>query len=124
MISIKDLPDQLRLEIKKEDLERFLHELIDSKKGSPSQAQSDYSAKPKEILSVDEVAELTGLARQTIYSKVSKREIPHYKAKRKVYFKRTEILEWMLKDKRDAQSEVEIQAAQFIEQQKAKRAKK
>lgn len=122
MLSFKELPDQLRLEIRKSDLEGFLRELLEGKAMSPSQPNNpDFQPAPKEILTVDEVAELTGLAKQTIYTNVCKRLIPHYKARRKVYFKRTEILEWMLQNRRETQSEVNSKAADFIEAQKVKR---
>lgn len=125
MLSFKDLPDQLRLEIRKSDLEGFLRELLEGTVSPSAQSQHnhDFQSSPKEILTVDEVAELTGLAKQTIYTGVCKRRIPHYKARRKVYFKRTEILEWMLQDRRETQSEVKSNAIDFIEAQKLKRRK-
>lgn len=124
MLSFKELPDQLRLEIKKSDLEGFLKELLEGKTISTSQSSNpDFQPIPKEILSVEEVAELTGLARQTIYTSVCKRLIPHFKARRKVYFKRSEILDWMLQDRRETKSKVAAKAADFIEAQKIKRRK-
>jgi excisionase family DNA binding protein len=124
MFSFKELPDQLRLEIRKSDLEGFLRELLEGKAISASQPNNpDFQSTPKEILTVDEVAELTGLAKQTIYTNVCKRLIPHYKARRKVYFKRTEIIEWMLNDRRESKPEVSALAADFIEAQKLKRRK-
>ena len=121
MVSLKDLPDQLRLEIRKSDLENFLREMMEIKE--VTDPVSDYQPAPKEILTVNDAANLTGLAKQTIYTKVSRREIPHYKAKRKVYFKRTELIEWMLGEKRDTQTALQLKAADFIENQKVKRKK-
>lgn len=124
MVSFKELPDQLRLEIRKSDLESFLRELLEGKAISTSQPSNpDFQPAQKEILTVDEVAELTGLAKQTIYTNVCKRLIPHYKARRKVYFKRTEIVEWMLNDRRESKPEASALAADFIEAQKLKRRK-
>lgn len=122
MFSFKELPDQLRLEIRKSDLESFFKEFLESRSISSIPTNSlEFKPSPKEILSVEEVAELTGLAKQTIYTNVCKRLIPHYKARRKIYFKRTEILEWMLQNRRETQSEVNSKAADFIEAQKQKR---
>jgi len=50
----------------------------------------------KNILTVKEVCELTGLARQTIYGLIYKREIPHFKfGPRLLRFRKDEILSWM-----------------------------
>jgi excisionase family DNA binding protein len=119
MLSIKELPDQLRLEIRKSDLEDFLKEISEGKHPTKTLPEpSEFQLTPKEILTVEEVAELTGLAKQTIYTNVCKRLIPHYKARRKVYFKRTEIIEWMLQDRRKTHKEIRKEAADFIENRK------
>ena len=48
-----------------------------------------------EYLSVDELSELTGLKKATIYAKRSRRELPAYKFGRELRFKREEIKTWM-----------------------------
>ncbi len=48
-----------------------------------------------EYLSVDELSELTGLKKATIYAKRSRRELPAYKFGRELRFKREEIEIWM-----------------------------
>ena len=48
-----------------------------------------------EYLSVDELSELTGLKKTTIYAKRSRRELPAYKFGRELRFKREEIKTWM-----------------------------
>jgi excisionase family DNA binding protein len=50
------------------------------------------------FLTYREAAELTGLALPTLYSKVHKREIPHYRlGKRLVRFRRDELEQWMMR---------------------------
>lgn len=52
--------------------------------------------KEKEILTIDEVVELTGLTKGTIYILNYKNEIPCFKfGPRLLRFKRSEILKWM-----------------------------
>lgn len=46
----------------------------------------------KEILSIDEAADLLGLSKQTLYSYTSKGLIPHHKRFGKLYFLYSEIL--------------------------------
>lgn len=57
-----------------------------------------------EIMDVDAVRELTGLSRSAIYQKTSSRhgeppELPHYKTGKRLYFKRSEIVQWMTQNK-------------------------
>lgn len=49
-----------------------------------------------EYLSVNELSELTGLKKATIYAKRSRRELPAYRFGRELRFKREEIETWMM----------------------------
>ena len=54
----------------------------------------------KSILSLKEVAEYCDLSSDYLYQLTSKNLIPYYKPRgKKMYFKRTEIDEWLLKNK-------------------------
>lgn len=44
---------------------------------------------------------VTGLKKNTIYSMVSKKEIPYYKNGKKLYFKKDELVEWILKERKN-----------------------
>ncbi len=46
-------------------------------------------------LTVDELSDLTGLKKATIYAKRSRRELPAYKFERDLRFRRSEIEDWM-----------------------------
>lgn len=48
-----------------------------------------------EYLTIEQLSELTGLPKATIYAKRSRREIPAYKFGRELRFKREEIEIWM-----------------------------
>ena len=49
-----------------------------------------------EYISIDELSSITGLSKQTIYGKRSRRQLPGtYKFGRELRFNREEILEWM-----------------------------
>ena len=53
----------------------------------------------KEILNVDELSEYLGIKKSCLYSKVERKEIPHYKIGRLVRFKRSDIDLWMEESK-------------------------
>jgi len=46
-------------------------------------------------LSIDEVADLIGKSKPTIYGYVSRNEIPHSKSGGRLYFFKSEIIEWI-----------------------------
>jgi excisionase family DNA binding protein len=49
----------------------------------------------EKVLSIDEVSKLLGLAKATIYSKASRKELPHMKRGNKLYFSEKEINEYL-----------------------------
>ncbi len=95
LFDISKIPDSIKLEIRKGDLEAFAQTLL---------AQSRHAAAPtvaaKEILNVDEASAFTGLAKQTLYGFTSKRAIPHFKRGKSIVFRRSELEAWMLANKR------------------------
>ncbi|MCC8199658.1 MAG: helix-turn-helix domain-containing protein [Tannerellaceae bacterium] len=51
----------------------------------------------KEILTVDEVAKMTGLSKSYLYVLTHSKRIPHYKPNGgRVYFERGEVIAWLL----------------------------
>lgn len=62
-----------------------------------------------EIGGVDLAVEVTGLARRTIYKRTHRREIPHRRVGGRLYFSRTELLQWIDAGRRPMASEVAIE---------------
>lgn len=48
-----------------------------------------------EVMSVDEVAELLGVARDTVYDAAGRGEIPHRRLGRRLIFSRVAVMEWL-----------------------------
>lgn len=66
----------------------------------------------KNILTLEEVAEYTHLSKSYIYKLTSKGDIPYYKPNGKqLYFKRTEIDEWLLTNRNKTNQEIEREIA-------------
>lgn len=74
-----------------------------------------------EIIDIDEVVKITGYKKNTIYSKTSNRTIPFHKRGNKIIFKRSEIEEWLLENRKlTIQEQVaEIEKRTFLKRQKA-----
>ena len=53
------------------------------------------TAQEKEILNIDEAASLLFLAKQTVYTLTSKRQIPFFKRAKRLYFRRTDLLKFI-----------------------------
>ena len=68
----------------------------------------------KEVLNVAEVGILLNLSSSRIYHLVSAREIPHYKKGKLVFFKKTEIEEWLLQDRIPTNQELEDKATTYV----------
>jgi excisionase family DNA binding protein len=58
----------------------------------PEQTPTD---QPEQLLSIQQAAEFLRLSVPTLYSKVSKREIPFMKAGKRLYFSRVELMEYV-----------------------------
>ena len=58
----------------------------------------------------DLAAAVTGLAKSTIYSLASKKMIPHSKQGKRLYFRRSELLDWIRAGRRKTQDEIRAEA--------------
>lgn len=48
-----------------------------------------------EVLNVDQVADLLGLGKNTVYEAAGRGEIPHRRVGRRLIFSRVAVLEWL-----------------------------
>ncbi len=67
---------------------------------------------PSDVLNIQQASELLSLTIPTLYSKVSRREIPHFKRGKKLYFSRAELTAFVSGGKRPTTEEVRTQAIQ------------
>jgi excisionase family DNA binding protein len=59
-----------------------------------SQTSSTTTAHEDNLLDVSGAADFLNLSTQTVYQLTSKRTIPHFKKGKKLYFKRSELMQW------------------------------
>jgi excisionase family DNA binding protein len=60
----------------------------------------------KEIFSVNEAAEFLGLKTSYLYQLTSKRLIPFYRPGRKLYFKKSDLIDWISSHRQSTVAEV------------------
>ena len=68
----------------------------------------------KEVLNVEEAALMLRVSKSRVYHLVSSREIPHYKNGKNVLFKKSEIEEWLLRDRIPTNNEIDSKAATYV----------
>ena len=68
----------------------------------------------KEILSVDEAADYLGLSKQTVYQHVHKRKIPHSKRGRRLFFRRSELNDWLDKGRKKTIPEIDDDVREYM----------
>jgi excisionase family DNA binding protein len=84
-----------------------LKELFISKNNQPLPEED-------KLLSITEAAEFLSLTVPTMYSKVSKGELPVMKRSKRLYFSRTELLEYLKDGRKKSNAEIEQEAKAYL----------
>lgn len=74
---------------------------------------------PEQLLTIDEVATLLHLTKPTVYSKVSKNELPGVcKQGKRLYFDRQTIIDWIKQGRKKSNAEIEAEAKAYLSNNK------
>ncbi len=73
---------------------------------------------PEQLLTIQEAAEFLRLTVPTIYSKVSKGELPVMKRSKRLYFSRTELLDYIKTGRKKSNAEIEAEAEAYLSNKK------
>lgn len=68
----------------------------------------------KSVLNLDEAMMFTGLSKGHLYRLTSEQQIPHFKKCRHLYFKKSELEEWMLEHKVPTKAEIDSKASTYV----------
>lgn len=69
----------------------------------------------KNVLSFNEASHYLELSQSHLYKLTSTGNIPHYKPNgKKIYFKREELDQWLLRNRNTTQEEIDKQAADYL----------
>ncbi|MCF8293993.1 MAG: helix-turn-helix domain-containing protein [Chitinophagaceae bacterium] len=71
-----------------------------------------------ELMNIQQVAEYLSLSVPTLYGYTSHMEIPHMKRNKRLYFRKAEIDEWLLKSRRKTREEIEKKADNYTRRRK------
>jgi excisionase family DNA binding protein len=82
------------------------------------QQQAKPVKEAERLLSVQEAANFLNLTVPTIYSKVSKRELPVMKRSKRLYFSSFELMDYLKDGRKKSNAEIEAQADAYLSNKK------
>lgn len=68
----------------------------------------------EQLLTIQQAADFLSLTVPTMYSKVSKNEIPYMKRSKRLYFSRTELMEYLKDGRRKSNAAIEAEAETYL----------
>ena len=69
---------------------------------------------PEQLLTIQQAAEFLSLSVPTLYTKVSKGELPVMKQGKRLYFSRTELLDYLKDGRKKSNAEIEAEAKAYL----------
>jgi len=101
LLSFDKLPEAVTMLTKEvSDLKRLLIE----------RQEQPHAEQPEQLLTIQAAADFLSLTVPTMYSKVSKGELPVMKRGKRLYFSRTELLEYLKDGRKKSNDEIEQEA--------------
>lgn len=80
-----------------------------------TQKNEQHQAKQTEqLLTIHEAAKFLNLAVPTLYSKVSKRELPVMKRSKRLYFSNIELMQYLKHGRKKSNSDIEEEAMEYL----------
>ena len=80
--------------------------------------QEQPTTPPEQLLTIQQAAEFLSLTVPTMYSKVSKGELPVMKRSKRLYFSRTELLDYLKDGRKKSNAEIEQEAKAYLSNNK------
>lgn len=76
--------------------------------------QTTFQPETETPIGLEEVELITGYAKPTLYGKVQRNELPHHKKGNRLYFFKTEIIEWIKTGKQKTNKELEVETDEYL----------
>ncbi|NCD13377.1 MAG: DNA-binding protein [Epsilonproteobacteria bacterium] len=78
------------------------------------QPEQPPTEQPEQLLTIQQAAEFLNLTVPTIYSKVSKNQLPVMKRSKRLYFSRTDLMEYVKAGRKKSNAEIEREAEAYL----------
>jgi excisionase family DNA binding protein len=79
-----------------------------------NQSKQEPQESPERLLSVQDAAKFLNLSVPTIYSKVSKNELPVMKRSKRLYFSSTELMQYLKEGRKKSNTEIKKEAENYF----------
>jgi len=109
-----DMDKTVLISLPIEDLQTVIIDCVNSCLRNNKHESKSPTDQPEQLLTIQEAAEFLSLAVPTIYSKVSKGELPVMKRSKRLYFSRTELLEYIKEGRKKSNAEIEQEAKAYL----------
>jgi len=108
-----DMDKTVLISLPIEDLQTVIIDCINSCLRNNKQEQPP-TDQPEQLLTIQEAAEFLSLTVPTMYSKVSKGELPVMKRSKRLYFSRTELVAYLKEGRKKSNAEIEQEAEAYL----------
>jgi len=109
-----DMDKTVLISLPIEDLQTVIIDCVNSCLRNNKQESKPPTDQPEQLLTIQQAAEFLSLTVPTIYSKVSKREIPVMKRSNRLYFSRTELIEYLKEGRKKSNAEIQLEAEAYL----------
>lgn len=89
-----------------------IENLILDLKQQPNKAET--TDQPEQLLTIQEAADFLKLTVSTIYSKVSRGELPVMKRSKRLYFSHTELMQYLKEGRKKTNTEIAAEADNYL----------
>ena len=110
--------DVLLTPIRLNEFETLIQNSVERAIKALNSQQPEPTALPDQLLTIQQAAELLHLSVPTLYSKVSKREIPCMKQGKRLYFSQKELVEYLKQGRKKTTGEIEAEAEAYLSNKK------
>ena len=109
-----DMDKTVLISLPIEDLQTVIIDCVNSCLRNNKQESKPPTDQPEQLLTIQEAAEFLSLTVPTMYSKVSKGELPVMKRSKRLYFSRTELLEYLKDGRKKSNAKIEQEAKAYL----------
>jgi len=90
------------------------NEISELKRLIVEKGETQTTETPEQFLTIQEASQLLNLTVPTLYSKVSRRELPVMKRGKRLYFSKTELIDYIKDGRKKSNFEIEREAQDYI----------
>jgi excisionase family DNA binding protein len=98
----------------RELFQEVLNDALTQQREMLAQKESRPPGLLEDTISADEAAQLLRIAKQTLYTLTSRKKIPFYKNGKKIFFRRSELDDWMARGKSLDEHAMRQEAQKYI----------